>query len=657
MSERGPAWVLLVALLLVGCARADRPHHVVVLGIDGLDPETIDLLSSEGRLPNLARMRETGAYGRLRSEKPLLSPIIWTTIATGKPPTEHGIGHFVAVNQKTGEQLPVTSQMRRARALWNILSDAGRSVAVVGWWATWPAEHVDGTIVSDHTCYHFLFPDGARGSAEDVGLVYPPERLREIAPLVRRPGDVRPDEIAPFVDVGPDELARPFDFEDELAHFKWAWATAESYRRIGLRLWDEDRPDLLMVYIEGVDTTSHLFGHLFRAEGLAGELAAQQARYGRAVEEMYVYADRLVGAYRAAIGPDATLVVLSDHGFRLGVLPDDPSTTRDLRRVSERYHRDEGVLYLSGARVKPHTQLEQPTLLDVTPTLLALEGLPAARDMAGRVLTEALDFDPPPRTVASYEPETQPGGATALESDAPVDPAILERLRSLGYLDAQSPTGERNLAAMRFEEGRFAEAAEAYRRLVADKPEDAALRASLAGALGKLGRFDEALEQIEVAIRLDPLNAQSYHNRAVIHEHRGATKAAVEDYRTALRYRPSYEPSRAALARLTGSPEVDGPKTDAQRLATKLAQRASRTARRGDYAEAMKLLDEAERIAPSYALIPQYRSNVAFLMGDVDAAIAALERGLELEPDNQLFRTNLARLREKRATAEPAPAP
>ena len=113
---------------------------MIVLGLDGVDPEVVDLLMSEGKLPNFARLRQGGAYGRLESSKPLLSPIIWTTIATGKTPLEHGIGHFVAVNEKTGAQLPVTSQMRRVKALWNILSGAGREVAVVGWWATWPAE-------------------------------------------------------------------------------------------------------------------------------------------------------------------------------------------------------------------------------------------------------------------------------------------------------------------------------------------------------------------------------------------------------------------------------------------------------------------------------------------------------------------------------------
>ena len=95
-------------------------------------------------------------------------PVIWTTIATGKTPDQHRIGHFVAVNEK-GEQLPVTSQMRKVKALWNILSDAGRRVGVVGWWATWPAEKVNGTIVSDHFAYHFLFEEGAAGDTSAAG--------------------------------------------------------------------------------------------------------------------------------------------------------------------------------------------------------------------------------------------------------------------------------------------------------------------------------------------------------------------------------------------------------------------------------------------------------------------------------------------------------
>lgn len=650
--------VVLLATLVLGCHAAPEHGKVVVLGLDGLDPGVVDLLMSEGAMPNFAALRREGAYGPLRSARPILSPIIWTTIATGREPADHGIGHFVAVNPKTGEHLPVTSRMRKVKALWNVVSDAGRSVDVVGWWATWPAETVRGAIVSDHTCYHFLFPDGAGTGKAQAALVHPPALEAEIAPMIRRPGDLRPDELAPFVQVDEAALARPFAFDDPLSHFRWALATGETYERIGLHLLARDRPDLLMVYIEGTDSTSHLFGHLFRAEGLAGELAEQQRQFGGTVEAIYHWADRLVGEYMAAIDDDTTLVVLSDHGFALGALPDDPSQTRDMRRVSEKFHRLDGILYLWGRDVRARARIDGATLVDVTPTILALLGLPAADDMPGRVLSEALVTANTPARVATYE-SAAVARADGRADDAAVDPAILQRLKALGYLDTSSPQGDGNLAALHFQAGRYAEAAAAYETLVAAKPDDAGLRTSLAGALGALGRIDEAAAQLDVALRLDPVNVEAHHNRGVIHERRGDTQAAIGEYREALRYNPGYGPAREALARLGGAVAPRPEQTADEQRAVRLADQASEAARRGDYPGAMRALDEAERLASQLALVHQYRANVAYLMGDKAAAAAALRRALAIEPDNALYRRNLKQLEDQleRPSGDTPPAP
>ena len=657
------ARVLIVAgclLALLGCDRAQEHSKLIVLGIDGLDPVTTDLLMSEGKLPNFARLRQEGAYGRLKSMEPMLSPIIWTTIATGKPPSEHKIGHFVTVNQATGEQLPVTSRMRGVHALWNILSAAGKQVGVVGWWATWPAEHVNGVIVSDHTCYHFLFEEGGKGAPDTTGVIYPPDIAPEIFEHVRRPGDLTHAEVKKFADVSEEELARPFHFDDDLAEFKWALATAESYSDIGAHLWNTRHPDVLMVYIEGVDSSSHLFGHLFRAHGLAGELADQQRRYGETVERMYQFADSILGRYLSLLDSDTNLVVLSDHGFQLGELQSDPSKTRDMRRVSERFHRIQGVLYMYGPGVKAGARIDGAEVLDVAPTLLALTGMPVAADMPGHVLTEALRLRAEPKRVPTYETgetTTADAGSAKPASDiAPVDPAILEHLRALGYLDTASPTGDRNLASLHFEAGRYREAAEAYRKLIAEKPDDGALHASLAGTLGAMGDYDGALTELGEAEKLSPLNPEIYHNRGVILERRGKTEEAIEQYRRAVRYSPDYEPSRSALQRLTGSADPSAPRTDAEKLAATMAERAGNAARHGDYASAMQQLDEAERIAPSYALVQQYRANVAFLMGDRARATAALEKALEIEPDNALYKSNLARLKDTGTARGAAPA-
>lgn len=631
------------------------PRRVIVLGLDGIDPQTVDLLLSENKLLNFAKLRREGAYGRLRSQPPLLSPVVWTTIATGKTPEHHGIGHFVTLDQVTGEQVPVTSEMRRVKALWNILSEANKSVASVGWWATWPPEQVRGAMVSDHLSYHFLLNDPRATNTSAADAVFPSSLTPKLMPCVTRPDQLTMAAVAPFVRVTEAELARPFDFQDDLSHFKWALAAASTHRCVGLQLWKDEQPSTLMVYFEGVDSASHLFGHLFRAGSLAGELQEQHTRYGQAVEAMYVYIDRVVGDYLAVMGRDTTLMVLSDHGFELGALNQDPSKTRDMRRVSEIYHRIEGILYLYGAGIRPRTRIENATILDIAPTLLALQGLPAAQDMTGRVLVDALALEPPTR-VASYESAGPPNalapGASGASPGDPAPPAAdaqanrdaIQRLQSLGYIGTSSPKSDRTLAAMQLEAGRYAEAANAFERLVKANPGDAPLRASLAGALGALGRFDEAEEQLSIAIRLQPLNVEAYHNRAAIYERKGSVAAAIADYQTAMRYNPQYEPSRRALERLGVTAGPAAPRTDAEQRALRVADEASNLARHGNYTDAMKKLDEAAGIAPRYALIYQYRSNVAYLMGDTATAIAALKRGLELEPDNALFRENLKRL-------------
>jgi arylsulfatase A-like enzyme len=635
--------------LLAACNRQPESGRVVVLALDGVDPDVVELLVEEGRLPSFRRLRLEGASGRLWADEPLLSPVLWTTIATGRSPGDHGIGHFTAVDEASGASLPVTSSLRRVPAVWTFASEAGKEVSVVGWWATWPAEQVEGTLVSDHVCYHFLFEDGFDGPPrESAGNTWPREFEAEIAPLIRRPAELEAADLAPFVSVAAEELARPFSFDDELQHFRWALATARSYQAVGLHAWRTRAPSLQMVYVEGVDSTSHLFGHLWRVEGLHGALSEQQQRYGRTVEAMYEEVDRYVGEWLEEIDEDTTLVVLSDHGFELGRLHDDPTRSADMRRVSEHFHEPEGIVYLHGRGVRPGSRLSAARQLDITPTLLALLGLPATESMPGRVLTEGLDLgELPPRVSDSG---WTPQGAGAPDADA--DPAILEHLQSLGYVSASSPKSDRTLAVLLFQEGRHAEAEAAFRSLLAEQPDDAALLVNLAAALGAQDRDAEAWEALARAIALEPLMPEAHHDRAVLLERGGRASEAVEDYRRALRYAPHHEPSREALLRLTGSADVHRLEGGPEREAAALAERAREFALRGDYAAAAEALDEAEVRAPGLALVHQYRSNVAWLSGDSEAAISALERALELEPDNALYRVNLETLRARAVVNE-----
>ncbi|MEW6742486.1 MAG: alkaline phosphatase family protein [Planctomycetota bacterium] len=143
MDRSSLRWVLsalvIIALLIAGVvllARGQSGPKVLLVGIDGAEWDVINPLIEQGRLPNLARLKREGIYGTLRSFEPILSPIIWTNIATGKTPEKHGIGWFMVQSEKTGRRLPVTSRVRKCQALWSMLAKRSLTAGIVGWWAT-----------------------------------------------------------------------------------------------------------------------------------------------------------------------------------------------------------------------------------------------------------------------------------------------------------------------------------------------------------------------------------------------------------------------------------------------------------------------------------------------------------------------------------------
>ena len=97
-----------------------------MIGLDGLDWGLLDRLIAEGRCPTFARMKRDGAWGDIVSHQPVLSPLIWTSIATGRRPEVHGVLDFVVTDPATGEDVPITNQFRQVHAFWNILSAIGR---------------------------------------------------------------------------------------------------------------------------------------------------------------------------------------------------------------------------------------------------------------------------------------------------------------------------------------------------------------------------------------------------------------------------------------------------------------------------------------------------------------------------------------------------
>jgi hypothetical protein len=152
---------------------------LLVIGIDALDGRLLDDAIASGRAPNLAGLIRRGVSGDLATLTPMLSPLIWTSMATGVGPDRHGILDFVTPDPSTGRPIPVTSAQRRAPAFWNVATAYGRPVDVVAWLATWPAESIAGRLVSDR--FGFLaYAAGASGSMPAPDMVSPPGLLEEL---------------------------------------------------------------------------------------------------------------------------------------------------------------------------------------------------------------------------------------------------------------------------------------------------------------------------------------------------------------------------------------------------------------------------------------------------------------------------------------------
>jgi predicted AlkP superfamily phosphohydrolase/phosphomutase len=152
--------------------RRARVRKVVILGLDGLDPDRCERLMERGELPHLARLREEGTYRRLGTSMPALSPVAWSTFATGVDPSGHGIFDFIARDPRNYApslsssevygrtrmvgmgpfRVPVSRGgvrgLRRSRTFWSVLSAHGVRSAVMRVPITFPVEKIDGVMIA-----------------------------------------------------------------------------------------------------------------------------------------------------------------------------------------------------------------------------------------------------------------------------------------------------------------------------------------------------------------------------------------------------------------------------------------------------------------------------------------------------------------------------
>jgi hypothetical protein len=446
-SARSSALLALgLAICLVSC-RPSVPEgppkpRLIFLGIDGATWKVIGPLLERGELPAFRRLVEEGAsMPRFETLSTTFSPVVWTSIATGAAPEDHGILSFTS-QLPNGQLIPVTSNARRRRAIWELASRRGVSVGVIGWWASWPAEEVDGYVVSDHANPAFselLFEDRNYWTADRATLA----RLKrdflplDLGPILARhwiPRDRFPwDDLqrrGRFTDAQM-EVARaaPWNHRDVYSWLKTFYRVDEPLFRSALDLARERPTDLQMLYLRGPDPVQHYGWDLVEPERFAVRPPHLERDRGL-IEGVYRYLDTFVAEILAAKHPDAWLLVASDHGAEPAAQAMDP---KGAPRPGEHGPDAKGVLFLLGPGVKRGYQLQRGNPYDLLPTLAWLLRLPIAEDLPGKPLTEAFDESfvrsLPVAKVPTYGPrQTGPLLASAADRE------MIESLRQLGYV-------------------------------------------------------------------------------------------------------------------------------------------------------------------------------------------------------------------------------
>ncbi len=697
------------ALLLLGAACGPAPLPgtrsnvpVVIIGIDGADWDRMEPMMRYGRLPHLAALAERGAVGRVAPARPALSPLLWTTVATGRPPDEHGVLDFVEYDAPTGQYVPVTGRSRKVKALWNMADDAGLSSVVVGWWATWPAEQIRGAMVADRWSYTLLT---LRPTLMASGSVAP----ASVRPLVEKarvePSRVGRREMARFVPMDGEVAAvlegglstGPGGEEHPVAHLRRIVAATRSVEAAARALMEAERPDLTMVYFQGIDEVGHRFAR-YESPPLPGVDPADADRYGGVMDAFYRFQDEVIGRLVEAAGPDAAIMVLSDHGFaRGGERPvNEPA---DLSGRAALWHVGPGILLMAGGPVIP-TRLGQARLVDIAPTALAMLGLPVAEEMSGGPLRAALGEgflrEHPIAAIVSYEQVGRRVRRVEAEVSAAGDDAAarLERLKSLGYLDgSQPPAGEAggltpgariNLATVLAEQGKTWEAESAYRQVLAADPDSLLAHRGLFDLLRGAGRTEAALEagrrllaesrepsasSFAAVAELWVESGQIEAGRAFLAElpdrpgaagiplARGLLAAGAKDQATAeaelreaLRREPGSWDAAEAVFRLF---EAQGRLQDAMPLLRQgLAAHGGDSVPHliamgyialleGDLTAARDYLTRAEEEAPGEVEVQLYLGSVDYRSGRYLEAVRAFTRVLEEEPEHLEARANL----------------
>lgn len=404
-------------------------NKLLLIGWDAADWNIIWPLIAEGKMPALKGLIENGVYGNMSTMSPPYSPMLWTTVATGKTPDKHGILGFIEVTTDAKSVRPVTTTSRKTRAIWNIFHNQGLKSNLVGWWPSFPVEPIDGIIISDR--FQKTHRDPKKQSPMSEFVIHPWEKKDEFKDLRMFPFEITEAHLYPFV---PSAHEVDQDNHKGLSAIAKIISENTSVHNAATKLLRTSEWDFMAVYYDLIDHFCHSFMKYYPPR-LPSVDEANYNIFKDAVKGAYIFQDMMLERKLQLIDGDTTVIVMSDHGFESGSkrILNMPK----VQAAPSLEHRQFGIFVASGPNIKKNQKVFGMGLIDVAPTILHHYGLAVGKDMDGKVIQDIFEQVHPPNYIESWDQE--PGDFAELEStgetDALSDEETMQQLVELGYVE------------------------------------------------------------------------------------------------------------------------------------------------------------------------------------------------------------------------------
>ncbi len=480
----------------------------LVIGWDGADWKVINRLVEEGKMPTLAKLIEEGTIGNISTLDPPFSPMLWTSIATGKLPFKHGVLGFTEPMPNMQGIRPITSLSRKTKAIWNILTQEGYFCNVVNWWPSHPAEPINGFMVSN---FYKAIKD-PHSQQLPSGAVHPAEFSEFFNHLRLSVTEITGQMLIRFVPNIEDVLKnKPRALNGIIENL----ATTLSVHNAATWLLENTSWDFMAVYYDMIDHMSHGFMKYYPPK-LPSVSDEDFEYFKNVVEATYIMHDYMLGAMLSSLDNDVNLILLSDHGFHSDHLRPGFVLTEPAGPAYE--HRQLGILLLKGPLFKKDERIYGASLLDITPTILYGLDLPIGKDMDGTPLVTAFNEVHEIQTIQSWDKVEGESGMRKIDDAKNYDYSeALEQLIELGYIEVPDPdkfkAAKRSQTELNYNLARSYMFAKMYRKalpllkaLVEEQPSEGRFVLRLVSCYIALGRNELAKEMLENFLEL--LNKQ-----------------------------------------------------------------------------------------------------------------------------------------------------